>query len=94
MFGGFQLLREKYYPAHIRTKKRLELESLKQTDGMTVDEYYTRFAARLRLLPGLGYSDQLLVERFYGGLSYRLRYGMGPLTFTSLQVRNWNRVQY
>ena len=79
------LLREKYYPAHIRTKKRLELESLRQT-GMTVDEYFTRFTALLRLLPGLGYSDQLLVERFYGGLSYRLRYGMGPATFTTLQV--------
>ena len=65
----------------------LELESLKRTDKMMVDEYYATFTALLHLLPGVGYHDEILVERFYGGLSHRIRYGLGAATFTTVQVK-------
>ncbi|KAL9232394.1 hypothetical protein vseg_007509 [Gypsophila vaccaria] len=61
-------LRDEFFPEHLRHAKRTKLDSFKQEDGISVEEYYIKFMELSAFSTDLKMSDEVLAARFERGL--------------------------
>ena len=73
---------ERFMPESLRDAKAREFELLKQTEGMSVLEYDTKFNQLARYAPHMVVTDNMKAKRFANGLKEYL-FRVVPLTRTS-----------
>ena len=73
---------ERFMPESLRDAKAREFELLKQTEGMSVLEYDTKFNQLARYAPHMVVTDNMKAKRFANGLKEYL-FRAVPLTRTS-----------
>ena len=73
---------EQFMPKSLRDAKAYEFELLKQTEGMSVLDYDTRFNQLARYAPHMVVTDNMKAKRFANGLREYL-FRAVPLTRTS-----------
>ena len=73
---------ERFMPESLRDAKAREFELLKQTEGMSVLEYDTKFNQLARYAPHMVMTDNMKAKRFANGLKEYL-FRAVPLTRTS-----------
>ena len=73
---------ERFMPESLRNAKAREFELLKQTEGMSVLDYDTKFNQLARYAPHMVMTDNMKAKRFTNGLKEYL-FRAVPLTRTS-----------
>ena len=73
---------ERFMPESLREAKAREFELLKQTEGMSVLDYDTKFNQLVRYTPHMVITENMKVKRFVNDLEEYL-FGVVPLTRTS-----------
>ena len=74
----------KYLSATVRLKKKTELLSLRQTEGMSVAEYQGRFMILKRSAPEALPTEEDRVDQFVAGLRINIRSIVATLTCVTL----------
>ena len=74
----------KYFYTTVRAKKKTELLSLRQTEGMSVAEYQNRFMILERFAPGALPTEEDRVDQFVAGLRISIRSIVATLTCATL----------
>ena len=74
---------ERFMPESLRDAKTREFEFLKQTEGMLVLDYDTKFNQLARYAPHMVMTDNIKAKRFANGLEEYL-FRAAPLTMTSI----------
>ena len=81
-FEFYNAFVERFMPESLRNAKAREFELLKQTEGMSVLDYDTKFNQLARYAPHMVMTDNMKAKRFTNGLKEYL-FRAVPLTRTS-----------
>ena len=78
-FEFYNVFVERFTPESLREAKAWEFELLKQTEGMSVVDYDTKFNQLVRYTPHMVVTKNMKAKRFANGLKEYL-FGVVPLT--------------
>ena len=81
-FEFYNAFVERFTPESLHEAKAREFELLKQTEGMSVLDYDTKFNQLVRYAPHMVLTKNMKAKRFANGLKEYL-FGVVPLTRTS-----------
>ncbi|XP_074283159.1 uncharacterized protein LOC141607704 [Silene latifolia] len=73
-WSGFKkVMNVVFVPEHIKSRMRVEFDSFKMPDGMTVETYYNTFMELSEYVADLNFSDEMLALRFEKGLTTTIK---------------------
>ncbi|XP_074298169.1 uncharacterized protein LOC141628989 [Silene latifolia] len=80
-----EMLEYEYFPDHVKSQKLADFGDLKQTDEMSVNEFYTKFVELSRFAKELVPTERTKAARLEDKLSWKIKGRFAGETFTTLK---------
>ncbi|XP_074308023.1 uncharacterized protein LOC141642925 [Silene latifolia] len=80
-----EMLEYEYFPDHVKSQKLADFGDLKQTDDMSVKEFYTNFVELSRFAKELVPTEHTKEARFEDKLNWKIKGRFAGETFTTLK---------